>query len=482
MARDSVIDQLKEEVKYRSNEIDLLSAFISEDALISTPSLIVHGYKAVGKTYTVQKYLQTLDVSTSVIRCDECITNRVLLQRCFNRIKADRQDGYKKEDGIHDKLKFGKSIESFYNFANALENYFESTSYTKNHILVLDRFDQCMESTNELFAGFLKLREICQVKNLTIIFIVSTDIPKEVITAVTPTIYFKSYTEEQVTDILQINQLCLFGIEELDNTQAGYEFWKQYSKIVVDLFFSYTGSDLSLLIDICVKLWTKFIEPVVSGKYQVHEFVKVYRENADIFTNENVINNSSIREYATLEEEKPVSNENVEDLPTHSKFILIASYLASFVDQKDDLHKFSKVKAVKYKKRVFSNKVTKNDIDTRLLNPGFFDLERMFAILSVIYRNTAPSLNQHTEINLANDVAQIEEKKDTERAKFTLSRNTDLYSQVATLFSLGLISKSAASDILGARVRWKCNINWLTVETLAKEVDFSIVDYLGDGL
>ncbi|KAK6204771.1 origin recognition complex subunit 5 C-terminus-domain-containing protein [Scheffersomyces amazonensis] len=472
---------LSHTVKFRSNEIELLSSFISLNASNSSSALIIHGYKSVGKTFTVENYLTYLGVRNSIIRCDECVTNRVLLQRCFNKIKSDSGKNNNNNNDQIDKLKFGKSLESFYNFANALEKFIENSNYTDHHVLVLDRFDQCMESTNDLFIAFLRLREISKLDNLSIIFIISTDIPKEIVTSTIPTIYFKPYTEIQITEILQSSQSCLFGIEEIDNNPSSYEFWKQYAKIVVDLFFSYTGSDLNLLMDIIIKIWDKFIEPVIEGKYNVNEFVKVYRQGSELFTNENVINNSLIREYSTLQEEKPTTNGNVEDLPIHSKFILIASYLASFVEQKDDLHKFSKVKAVKYKKRVFSHKPnTKNDIDSRLLSPGFFDLERMFAILSVIYRNTAPSLNQQTEINLENDVAQIEEKKDIERAKFTLSRNTDLYSQVATLFSLGLISKSAASDILGARVRWKCNISWQTAEALCKEVDFPILDYLAD--
>ena len=37
--------------------------------------------------------------------------------------------------------------------------------------------------------------------------------------------------------------------------------------------------------------------------------------------------------------------------------------------------------------------MSKESIDTRLLSANYVDLERILAILSVIYRNYAPSLN-----------------------------------------------------------------------------------------
>ena len=90
---------------------------------------------------------------------------------------------------------------------------------------------------------------------------------------------------------------------------------------------------------------------------------------------------------------------HVHDLPLHSKFLL-ASYLASYGSYRNDLHKYSKVKVVKYKKRqstkatsVTKGHMSKESIDTRLLSANYVDLERILAILSVIYRNYAPSLN-----------------------------------------------------------------------------------------
>lgn len=477
------LDILKSNVRCRGSEIDLLNSFISKDIDTLVSSLIVHGFKSVGKTFAVQLYLDALSVNKTVVRCDECITKKILLQRCFYNIRKDSGREFTREE-----QRFLTLGENFSSFVTALELFIAEANYHEPHVLVLDRFEQCVEPTNDLFPAFTRLLELSKINNLIIIFVISSEEPKEVLTSYIPHIYFRNYTEAETLEILQHDQLCYFGVDALD--QVGHKFWNQYTKVIVDLFFAYTGSDMNLLIDICIKSWDKFIEPVLDNTYSINEFIKVYRANSYLFENENIINNSLVRDFKTLDEEKAVENGNVEDLPIHSKFILIASYLASFNETRNDLHYFSKLKAVKYKRRnpsaaakLKKGHLSKDDIDNRLLSPNYFDLERLLAILSVIYRSNASSLNFSESdelINMYNSVEKNEERKELERSKFTLSRNTDLNSQIATLFSSGLISKSATSDILGARVRWKCNIDWSTVETLANDVQFSITEFLSN--
>ena len=465
-------------MRCRDLQIDLLNALITTDPQLLAGLVIVHGFKSIGKSFTVEKYLETLGVNHSIVRCDECITKRIMLQRCFKAIRTDSKVGHLYTDEILSSLG-----ENFASFVTQMEKFNRQTGYSDQHVLVLDRIDQCMESAMEYLAAFAKMREQTLIKNITVVFVIATDIPKEVVTMNLPQVYFPPYTEDELITILQSSQLCVFGDDNIDNNPASYDFWCQYIKTVVDLFYVYTGSDMSLLMHICLKCWDRFTDPVRSGKWGVEDFLMVYRENMDMFKNENLMNNSAIVEYLTMELEQQLESEDVLDLPVHSKFILIACYLASFTEQKNDLHFFSKVKAVKYKKRASGDAkrnqtlMAKDDIDSRLLSPNFFDLERMLAILSVIYRSNAHTLNS-TEAHPYDDT--YEDRRNAERSKFTLSKNIDLNNQLATLFSLGLISKSANSDILGARVRWKCNVNWLSIDLVARELQFPILDYLVD--
>lgn len=486
--------ELKRTHKHRDEEIDLLGAFISPQSELLVPAVIVNGYKAVGKTYTVENYLRSLNIRHTIIKCDECISQKLLLQRCLKRIKLDsgvdlmkyqQQFNYKGQEVS--RIDF--LCENFASFVVALEQFVEETGYKENHVLVLDRFDQCIDSSNNLFPAFIRLHEYSKIKNISIVFITSHENPKEIVTASVPLIFFSPYNQLQVTEILQSTQVCFFGDERYDGSSSGFEFWKQYAKIIVDLFFAYTGSDMTFLLDICQKLWPDFISPILKGKFKLNEFVKIYRENRFLFNNDNIINNSYIQEYNTSKEEVENSSLSVNDLPYHSKFILISSYLASFVEPKSDLHYFSKLKSRKGKARksaLSMNKkgvLTKEDIDNRLLSPNYFDLERLRAILSVVYRNESESLNKSNSefLNLYQNLSESElSRKENEHDKFTLNSTIDLNSQIATLASLGLITRTYALDILSSKIRWKCNISWATAESLSKDINFPLLNYLAN--
>ncbi|CAX40210.1 origin recognition complex subunit, putative [Candida dubliniensis CD36] len=480
---------LKKEVKERDEEIDLLNAFVNKNPRLSSPCVIVHGYKSIGKTFTVTKFLKALGLKFSTVNCDECVSKKILLRRCFDRIRIDSGRQIGPINTRSDLAKYGNTGDSFSTFLSALELFADEFGYRDDHhVLLLDRFDQCFEYVNDLLAGFTRLKESSSLQNFTVIVVVAGEDPKEIVTLSNPHVYFKVYNETQIISILQQNRLCKFD-DTLDNSPESIEFYNQYVKAIVDMFYSYTGSDMSLLIDFTKRLWDPFIEPIRQGRLQITEFVKCLKEGMHLFTDEDVVSNSGVIEFKTLQWEQQMSHGgHVQDLPLHSKFFLLASYLASYGNQRNDLHKYSKVKVVKYKKRqstksakVTKGHMSKESIDTRLLSANFVDLERILAILSVIYRNYAPSLNHSDKDELLymdDRIIENEEKKESERSRFTLTRNIDLSNQIATLFSLGLLSKTNSSDILTAKVRWKCNIDWDTAEGIAKSVNFPIAEFM----
>lgn len=464
----------------REQETGILASFLSKDPELLAPALVVSGYKSIGKTHTVGTYLRSAGIGHTFVQCDECITKRLLLQRCLKRVAASLGPKCAPEASA-------LLCEGLSSFMVTLEGMLAELGQ-QNHVLVLDRFDQCIEHATDLFVALLRLHETSRVQNLSIVFITSSEDPSEIITNPVPHVFFRPYSVEEVVEILQQEQLCFFDREDLDG-RSGNDFWKQYAKIIVDLFFAYTGSDLVLLTDICKKLWGGFIAPVLDGTYAQREFVKVYRESRALFNNDNIINNSSIVEYSTLQEESELGSVNVSDLTYHCKFILIASYLASFVEPKHDLHFFSRIKANKGKVRrrntakAKNGYLSKDDIDNRLLSPNYFDLERLRAIVSVIYRNEAETLNKsNLEFsNFYQDYTEAElAKKDEEFAKFTFNPNIDMNSLIATLASLGLITRTYALDVLSSKIRWKCNLSWPMVEDICTDINFPILHYLSD--
>lgn len=467
-------------ILHRDSQLQLLIAFVNVQTIPYLGLVIVHGYKSSGKTKTVTSHIQNLGVDHTIVNCDECITPKILIQQALQ--------GYSNAATIFlDRI--GDYGDNFTNFITALEIINEETNYDKPHILVLDRIDRCMDSSNDLFTAFARLKENSSVKNLMTIMITASDDPSDISTNSIPHIFFNEYSEEEIVDILQNDQICKFDTEELDSNPSSKDFWKQYIKMIVDLFYHFTGPDLCLLIDISIRLWDLIKQPVLDGRYTLNDFFKIYQENRDIFANEDIMNNAQVIDYATGLEEVSDEIESISDLPVHSKFILIAAYLASFNEPRTDPNFFSKMKMKKKKltaspqklARLKKGTMTKGDIDSTLLQPSFFDLERMLAILSVIYRAHSKVLlkSEREEIlNIYEDPSIAEEKKQSEIERFTLSRNTDLNSQIATLYSLGFLVKTASSDILGAKIRWKCNITLATAELLAAKVNFPIYEYL----
>ncbi|CAK9437318.1 uncharacterized protein LODBEIA_P16960 [Lodderomyces beijingensis] len=495
--------QLKQEVTERDFQIDSLNAYINQEAELSSPCVLVYSFKPVGKTLTVSAFLETLGVRNTIVRCDECVSRQMLLSRCFASIRDDcgcAEDGSAFVPALSD---------GFSALLTALEEMFKSNKYSKHHVLVLDRFDQCFENCDSMLPAISRFRECSKVQNLSVVIIFSGAIPREVVTYSNPNVYFPEYDEDQVVRILQRARLCSFEFE-VGGGSYEVDFYNRYVRVVVDTFFDYVGSDVTMHSDLILKFWDRFIKPVQDGRYCIHEFVKLYKEQVEIFTTrDDLISNSNVREYGAEEEEEEeefggevedgdgdgdedkifgqeeVENSrygSVQDLPLHSKFILLASYLASHGNPRNDLHKYSKIKVMKYKKRA-SKKTRSNDIDSRLLNANYVDLERILAILSVIYQHSAPSLNQSDKqdlLYLDDAVLELELQKEQEKSKFTLTRNIDLNYQIATLFSLGFLNKTQTSDILAARVRWRCNLDWSTAEAIAKSVNFPIADFLAD--
>lgn len=478
---DNELRQLKSEVIERDYEIDALNAFITREAELSSPCVLVNSYKPVGKTYTVKAFLRKLGVRHSVIQCDECVSKQMLLHRCYKSILQD--SGISETDSSY----MPTLNEGFAQFLAALEEFITKYNYTEHHVLVLDRFDQIFENCDSVLLAFSRFRECSKVQNLSVIAIFSGSTPRDLVTYSNPRIFFQPYNEEQIIKILDQGQFCQFNFDTGERKEKEVEFYNQYVKLIVDSFFDYTGSDLTMLKMIITSLWDKFVEKVRIGEYGLNDIVKIYKENMDVFTTrDNYMTNANVKEYRTQRDEVADAGfASVQDLPLHSKFILLASYLASHGNQRNDLHKYSKVKVVKYKKRASRKNVNghlnKEDIDSRLLTATYVDLERILAILSIIYQHLAPLLNQSDKDDLYyldDRVIENELKKEQEKLKFTLTRNIDLNSQIATLSSLGLLNKTQTSDILAARVRWRCNLDWPTAEAIAKNVNFPISEFL----
>ncbi|KAG0364085.1 Origin recognition complex subunit 5 [Gamsiella multidivaricata] len=150
-----------------------------------------------------------------------------------------------------------------------------------------------------------------------------------------------------------------------------------------------------------------------------------------------------------------VDVQNTFDLPYFTKFILIASFLASYNPPRLDMRYFAKVsnQGGKMTKRakVSASKRHGHDqmgskLRQQLLGPKTFPIERMLAIFYSI-------LDEEVE------------------------ENVNVHTQIASLVSLRLLQRVTPMDKLDS-IKCKCNVSYDMIKALAKSTKFDIDKYL----
>lgn len=152
----------------RSSQIRQLSALLSvrlhggkctEPKLIkyqgshdSPPTVVVHGPEATGKSGLVAAYLESAGLQHAVVRCEECITGRHLLERAITASADALQDF-----GTGTRSKYASAstrCENISAFTNLLENLLNQSS---KFVLVLDGIDKQREAQPTLMPALARL-------------------------------------------------------------------------------------------------------------------------------------------------------------------------------------------------------------------------------------------------------------------------------------------------------------------------------------
>ena len=472
---------LQQPLRFRETELSLLSSFISDDCATLVPYVIVQGYKSAGKTTAVRQFLEQLGVNHTIVNCDEFLTQKLLLQKCLHRIRCDTGVDLLEYQQVFMYKGIEASLESvlcetFHQFLMTLEQFVLETNYTAPHVLVLDRFDQCLDQTNDLFRSFLRMREHSRIRNITVVFVTSHELPREIAPFSTPQVHFPPYSQDQAVAILADS----YPVEVTDG-RIDKSIWHSFSKLVIELLFDYTGTDIFLLKDICGKLWPDFCSKVIeNGNQQSVDVIKLFRSLRDRIFQDDIITNSVVFSYGSTSNGAESTKSSLNDLPYLSKFILIAAYLASYTEVKNDIQLFSRIKTAKKRPKKNAESVK---TDARFMSAAYFDLERLEAILSVIYRNESTTLSKNNQVffNLYHDRSEKElAKNDVEFNTFTPNKTVDINTQIATLLSLGMLGRTYSSDVLSSRIRWKCNVTWDVISSIAEEINVPLHNYVID--
>lgn len=415
----------------RDEEQALLHAFVTDEWETAPSTLILHGPPDSGKTLALRTRLETIQVRHSWINCDECVSYKVLWKKIIQSIQLGSGHVSKKE------LKYDAlATSSFQAFLKQLSLFMDSTDYNDLHYLVLDRADQILEESEDIYRNFIKIHEVTKIKSIGVIFVVNS-IPRTMTTNSFPRVFFPAYSTDDLILILSDTPMAKLPVEVDQRINA--EFWAQYVKFIVEAYSGYTNN-LSVLKNIVLRLWPKFVEPIESGEVKPHDFFSLSRRHLKLIGSEWAI--SSIL-HETESQETLSSN-----LPTFCKYLIVASYLASFNDAKHDWSLFSKLKDY-HRRRTQKRPFKIEKVNSRLLEAKSFELERMFAILHAI--------------------ASLDMK---------LTTDIDFMTQVANLASMKLLLKSHNVDYISSKTKWKINCPFEFVKELADDLGFPMENYL----
>ncbi|CDK26845.1 unnamed protein product [Kuraishia capsulata CBS 1993] len=460
----------------RSQELFHLTCHIQPSKGLLSPVLIVEGVRSSGKTFTLNELRKIVSAQSKWIDldCRRVYGIRGILQRFLVRIlNAELQAILNEYDPalaqqIKDRIELCDGISSFIWTLEVLlevgSKYFDCYS----HIFVLDHIDQMLgnDSPVVLATALARLHEqVPKCDNFCFVFVASSPNSLDLTSLSLPHVFFPAYTYDQLNKVLYL-RLMASGwrtkVEESlwksqDLAKDTGIFFKTLSSLLLESFSFYIGSDVDLAIHAFDRLFPHFVEPIarvgsiVNG---VNDPTAVYNANRKLLQSEWAIRDTFVDEGINLENEDTNENRSVEsyDITLKAKYIIIAAYLASFTDSRYDLMLFSKTNEVransKLHRKIRSNKFS---VNSKMLQPQPFPLERLLAILHAIYHEDVP------EDDVNSDVL--------------------LLTQLNTLASLKLILRATTGDSLTTSLRWKCNVNWTVAKKFADDVGFEIQNY-----
>lgn len=430
---------MKELFPERDDQIDLLQCFAELGPLC--PLMLVHGVSS-GKTSILNHYF----ASRKHIRID--CTTLVSLQGFYSSIL--------------------KKVASSFNQCFSLTQFgaeLEKNLGDHQHV-ILEGFECLGEHTDvtQLILGLNKLLKSDLRRSYS--FVLCLNVHNiytrygGIVTSCIPAIFFPPYSQSQISTILLSSitanhlKLRLFVDEDFEKEgqlkPEAAAFWSKFVQIVLETFFPYTGSDITLLCRIILKLWPVFTASL-HKEAEYSDFLRLYHKHAALFRSEDLIRDPLVVEepkhkiYALAASEKT-------DLPVVSRLILCAAFLASYIAPKNDYVIFSRARGLGKKKQ------PRRPASVKLHNPSGFEIERLIAIMLSI--------------------------NDASLKPVQLTLDAGFYTQFANMVSLGLLVKTLnhtsndALDALVPKTRFRVNFGFEFVKEMAGGIGIELGDYL----
>ncbi|KAG1141164.1 hypothetical protein G6F37_008531 [Rhizopus arrhizus] len=444
--------QLCESFPGRSEQIHFLSQLFESPS--KPQSIFIYGPPSTGKTAVLKRILNDRQGSSvSFVNCVESFTPRLLFQHAI--------DGFcGHEPNYNNSYTSYQRIDTVQQFIRAIRE--SGIGDKQPAFLMLDRGERLRDIPNNILSSLLRLSELTE-RDICVILI--SNIPFEKFRvkggAVEPLlIKFSEYSKEDTLKILQFDfKPSVIQTDDEEQVELTNEFYSGFAEIIYSIF-CHNCKDLNELRYFAALLFPVYIKPLKEGIAQPAETNKLVKLAQPYFadaTEKLYLREISSSEWSQETDEGTATRNRAGkaefELPYYTKFLLIASYLASYNPPRFDVRYFAKSTEERKKKR--GGGTRKGAVDKsggkmrqQLLGPKAFPVERMLAIFYSI-------LDEPLEDTI------------------------DIQLQITSLTTLRLLVRTTAMDKLDG-VKYKCNVNFEFIRSIAKNVRFEVDKYLYD--
>ncbi|KAI9248261.1 origin recognition complex subunit 5 C-terminus-domain-containing protein [Phascolomyces articulosus] len=502
MAQTTTIQQdLQCQFPGRSKQISSLLGLMGKPNDRVIPSIFIYGHPSSGKTSVVRAILdKSLNRSQwAFINCVECHTPRMIFEHALNQwchwipSVENQFTGVCRVDNVH---QFVKTIQEG---VVIQENKVVQFGSDETHYLVLDRAERLRDMGPTLLPVLLRLSEMTG-RNICVILLSTIVFEKFKVKGGAYEPLYIRFSEYSKEDTLQILQLLFVSTErrielrkeddgddddqgedddarndeEPEFVELDDDFFTGFCEVIYTIF-NHNCKDINELKYIAALLFPLYIKPIRDRQVQIHEKAKLLKHAQPYFAQ--ATDKLYLREISSVEWSRETSRlealdetdsdvnmafltrnlarEKGEfDLPYYTKFLLLASYLASYNPARYDVRYFSKSGEARTRKKGGGTRKSKADqggggkMRPQLLGPKAFPVERMLAIFYSIIDDT-------------------------------LEDSIDVQTQITSLTTLRLLVRANNMDRLDG-AKFKCNVSFEFIRAVAKSVRFEIDKYLYD--
>ncbi|EJS42062.1 orc5p [Saccharomyces arboricola H-6] len=476
------MDVITPEVAFRDYQTLFLASYISADPFITPSNLILQGYRGTGKSYTLKEFFKANpDLNTVWLEPVELVSWKPLLQAIARTVQYKLKNLYPHIPTTeYDPLQ----VEEPFLLVKTLHNIFaqyESLQEKTCLFLILDGFDSLQDLDAALFNKYIKLNELLprdsKIDLKFIYTMLETPFLQRYSSHCIPTVMFPRYNSHEVTSILVTSRCielvedsclrkCIIEKQITDCTDDQFQgVAANFIHLIVQAFHSYTGNDIFALNDLIDFKWPEYVSHIT--KENIFEPLTLYKSAIKLFlsTDDDLGTNEQTESTVNINRDELKSSQTY-DLSIISKYLLIASYICSYLEPRYDASIFSRKTRIIQGRAAYGRR-KKKEVNPRYLQPSLFVIERLLAIFQAIF----PIEGKAKSGSLS-----------ALREELLIRANIEVFQNLSELHTLKLIATTMNKNIdyLSPKVRWKVNVPWEIIKEISESVQFDISDYFSD--